>query len=545
MRFRSTLILGLALGPGCFGGKKPPATAAEPEVAAPPEAGTDEAAAAQAPETWTPQRVHDEVGRAAALLTSRQEADARQALEILREVARQAPDDAYVAYNQGVAYMVLGDSTAARKAFLHATEIDPTLGEAWQNLGALAEREGDYARALRNYEAGLKHDPDNGDLVVGVIGALRKMGRGDEAIARAKEALREHANNINVYNNLGLVYIDQGKVDLALFIYQRALQFIDGADNNALIHANLGRVYLLQDKTALARAEFERALELDPNLVPALMFLAQLYMDKRDWESASGLLERARALEPDNAAILVNLGICYRGLGRFEDARRAYDKALDVNPDFLETYLDLAVLLGDSMKAYDQAIEQIQKYLQLGGTHTDVAQAWLADLQKEKERARKAAERKKRQEEARRKREERERLLREAQEKEAREQEAAGSTEATPATGSGTAGEAGGAAGSPWGNQGASAPAEAAPAEASPAAATGEAAGQSCSAVGACGDLSLECSHDGVCRPAGTQGTYGMGVGCMVDTDCAFGLSCVQNLCSAAPAGTDPAGGGQ
>src|SRR4029079_13849743 len=105
---------------------------------------------------------------------------------------------------------------------------------------------------------------------------LRRQHQYDLAIAEAKKALGKNANNVNAYNNLGLVYVDQGKLDLALFIYQKALNSIDGAGQNALLHANLGKVYLAQGKVGDAKQERERALELDPHPVAARMFLRQV-----------------------------------------------------------------------------------------------------------------------------------------------------------------------------------------------------------------------------------------------------------------------------
>ena len=247
-----TLLVVLALT--ACGPKEPPAAAAEPTPAAVP--GEGEAAEAGAPgmvlgpdgtpvpatpaDPWGGQSpeivLRKRLDDAAALLTTGQESQAHEALAQLKRLAELSPDTAEVPYNMGVAHQSLGEESRARKQYLRATELDPTLSQAWLNLGALSEQRGDYERALLNYRAGLRHSPDEPDLVVGVIGVLRKMNRHDEAVEQAKKALSRNANNTNAYNNLGLVYLDQGKVDMALFIYQRALGFIDGADQNAFIH---------------------------------------------------------------------------------------------------------------------------------------------------------------------------------------------------------------------------------------------------------------------------------------------------------------------
>ena len=98
---------------------------------------------------------------------------------------------------------------------------------------------------------------------------------------------------MDAYNNLGLVYLEQGKLELAQFIYQRALSAIPDAEGNALVHANLGRVYLAQGRVVDAEDKFKDALLKDNDLVVAMMFLGQLYTENRNWEGTVAVLERS------------------------------------------------------------------------------------------------------------------------------------------------------------------------------------------------------------------------------------------------------------
>jgi protein O-GlcNAc transferase len=277
MAMTTRWIFLIVLSVAC-GGKKAPNSA-------PAQAG-----ASAGEEMLTPDQ---RIARAAAWLTTKQAEDAQRVLDDLKLLQIEEPDRVEIPFNIALAYHQLGDFLNARKFYLRTTAIEPSVGAAWLNLGALAEQAGQYRRALQHYRAGLQNDPSTGDLVVGIIGVLRQMGQHEEAIREAKSALGRDANNIDVYNNLGLVYIDMNKPDLAQFIYQKALNSIDGADNNPTLHANLGRTYLAKAKPWNAKQELERALELDPDLVPAMMYLASLAMDDRDWQKTADLLEKA------------------------------------------------------------------------------------------------------------------------------------------------------------------------------------------------------------------------------------------------------------
>jgi Flp pilus assembly protein TadD len=56
-------------------------------------------------------------------------------------------------------------------------------------------------------------------------------------------------------------------------------------------------------------------------------------LDRGDAAVAIGDLERASALTPDVSAIQNHLGIAYERSGRDADARRAYEKALELDCD--------------------------------------------------------------------------------------------------------------------------------------------------------------------------------------------------------------------
>ncbi len=179
---------------------------------APPEPAAQAApvpAAEQQP-AWSKELAEEKVDAAVSLLLSGTPESASKALALLDEVVAKEPDMVVAIYNQGIAHQQLGELTKAERRFLRATDLDPAYAPAWQNLGALAERTGDLQRALAHYRSGLRDAPDAGELLVGEIRVLRKLGRLDEAIQQARSAIRTNGDNIGAYNNLGLIYLSQG-----------------------------------------------------------------------------------------------------------------------------------------------------------------------------------------------------------------------------------------------------------------------------------------------------------------------------------------------
>lgn len=522
-------LLGFSVLLAACGPKAPPPPAGEP-VAEDGTTADGTAPVEPAAPQWDERRRDEQMSAALSLLTTGQADDAKRALEMLGEVGQQESDLAEVPYNQGVAWLIIGDEAQARKRFLRATDIDPEMAEAWQNLGALSESAGQLDRALQSYRSGLRYSPDNGPLRGAEIRILRQSRQYDQALRQAKAAIEADSNNVEAYNQLGLIYLETGKIELAQFIYNRAIEIVPPAGTDPYMHANLGRVYLAQERKGLARKELARALELDPNLTLARLYVAEMAMDDRDYDTVVSTLEPTLADAGDDPAIHMNLGIGYRGVGRLEDAKKSYEKALELNPSDPAPYLNLAALVGDHFKDYDQAMGLLDTYERQGGTQSATVATWRADFKKQMKRLEIEAKRKARRKEA----EERKKAAAAAQRRadEAKAKKEAEAPAPAPPPAAPVPAEA--------------PPAEAPPAEPPPAAAPPPAAvpnaasaGQSCSAVGSCG-AGYECAQDGVCRPESSPGTYAAGVGCFQDADCAYGLSCSASQCAAG----DASGGG-
>jgi tetratricopeptide (TPR) repeat protein len=369
--------------------------AAPAAVPATPPAATTDTAPAQA--IAQADIVARQVNEAVSLLTAGEAGRAQRALELLKALVVEHADVAAIHYNIGMAHQVLGQEAEARRAWTRTTEVDPTFAKAWINLGVLSAQSGRVDLALASFQSGTRYNPNSIDLRVAAIGALRQTKRYDEAVAEAKAALLINSKSIPIYNELAMVYLDTGKYELARFTLQKALAEIDGASANARLHAVLGEVYYRLGYRPDAVQSFQRALELDPFLLPAMMYLAGYYMDNRSWTDATPLLERAARLSPNDAGIQLNLGICYRGQGRFEDARKAYAEALRLRPQDPEPHRNLAVLYGDYMKAYDAALQSIEDYRRAGGGPAAELDAWVASIKKEQERIEKQRQREERQ----------------------------------------------------------------------------------------------------------------------------------------------------
>jgi tetratricopeptide (TPR) repeat protein len=94
-----------------------------------------------------------------------------------------------------------------------------------------------------------------------------------------------------------------------------------------------------------AAALYRKALECDPQLVAALINLANIHYTRHEIVEAQALYERAIAFEAGFFEAHFNLGNIHHDLGQYEAARACYDEALTLNPYYADTHFYMAVTL--------------------------------------------------------------------------------------------------------------------------------------------------------------------------------------------------------
>ena len=98
-------------------------------------------------------------------------------------------------------------------------------------------------------------------------------------------------------------------------------------------------------KLEAATAAYRKALVVDPDLVPALVNLANIHYSQDHLIEAQALYERAITIDPDCFEAHFNLGNIQHDLGRFEGALVCYRDAVELDPTYADAHFYLAVTL--------------------------------------------------------------------------------------------------------------------------------------------------------------------------------------------------------
>ena len=225
--------------------------------------------------------------------------------ETLEKLVAAYPNDERAHFNLGGYYFGQQDYTQAINHYKRATELAPDYSTAYNILGyAYRQNEAynDAENAFKKYIELIPNDPNPYDSYAEL---LLKMGRFDEAITQYNKALSIEPNFINSHFGIAAALTYQGKASDA--------------------HAEL------QKMTSKARTDGERRTALFGQMVVAA--------DSGKLDEALAEVEKQYALGqktndmPAMAGDLQLKGNVLLEMGRFDDARKAYDDALKMTND--------------------------------------------------------------------------------------------------------------------------------------------------------------------------------------------------------------------
>lgn len=94
--------------------------------------------------------------------------------------------------------------------------------------------------------------------------------------------------------------------------------------------------------------------------------------------------EKATALNPKQPVYFNQLGVTYRMNGQFDKARQAYEKAIDLDANYAQAVLNLAILNDIYLWNGARALELYDRYLALTPGGDAVVTKWIADLKNRK-----------------------------------------------------------------------------------------------------------------------------------------------------------------
>ena len=223
-------------------------------------------------------RVHRDIGT--AYIESGQY---NAALKELLQAEKHTPNEAQIHYFLGIAYYGKGMNDKAVEEFRKAVDLKPDYSEAHNYLGTIYLNDGQWDAAIDSFNRALDNIIyDTPALALYNMGwAYHKKRDFATALKKYAEAVRREPNSVLVpmiEKNMGLVNMDQGRLDEAIQHFKDALKI---APDFAEARYWLGECYLKQQRTDEARTAFQAVVKSGPESRFGVMAQTKLIELKR------------------------------------------------------------------------------------------------------------------------------------------------------------------------------------------------------------------------------------------------------------------------
>lgn len=207
-----------------------------------------------------------------------------------KETLQDPKDIAIAQYMKGYALFKLGRVPEADAALAEAIAADPTMGDAYaMRAGVLVEaKKFDEASEAFRKALELNTDPARRPILLGNLGkSLIEAGKVDQAVPYLEEARTLTPDDTDVIVNLIDVYTRLGRTDDAGALISDQLPPKDAAT----LHFNIAASLANAKNYAGAEQHFRQVIALDPTLVSAQRYLADVLVAQEKREEALAAYE--------------------------------------------------------------------------------------------------------------------------------------------------------------------------------------------------------------------------------------------------------------
>jgi len=308
----------------------------------------------------------------------------RQRITSLLEAARSQPDNAGSRSELGMGYEVAGLHEAALRCYRQAREIEPGQPRWSYYLAQAHALLGDLEAAVDAMEQVRRQDPEYPPADLHLGGWLLDLGRPDEAWAAYEHAVALQPGNPAGGIGLARVHLKRKEgVEAAAILEPLTEQY----PNYPYLYQLLGLAYREAGRMDDARAALARGT---PGKAPgwsdpwhdekavfqsgfgAGMLKADELMTRGQMAEAAAVYEELRKDRPDDLALLNNLAVTYKQIGREEESFGILMEGLERHPDYYPFHLNAGVAFqrrGDPERALAHLDRAIELYPSMAGAH--------------------------------------------------------------------------------------------------------------------------------------------------------------------------------
>lgn len=306
------------------------------------------------------QRVHSaqsQLDLVRAYLHTHRTAEALRTADALSDNNR---TDVQVQFSLGVLLASEHQYKAAQRVLDRADALQPESFEILFNLGQVLLRTGDNTRAELTLNRALKLRPENPETLYLLAQSYNGQSRPLDALDVLMRAHKIAPNNADIIFLMAQVTMSQNYYEDAIPLLESGLEI---APQRPDLLAALGESYFMAGKTEKAIDKFNSLLEIDKS-ARSYAFLGLSYRNLGRFDEAKSYFQQGLALDPHNSTCLFNLGFIAERQGDAAAAERFFQQTLQDNPEYSEALLELANL-RTAAKRLPEAEEFLRRYVKL------------------------------------------------------------------------------------------------------------------------------------------------------------------------------------
>ncbi len=206
----------------------------------------------------------------------------------------------------------------------------------------------------------LKEKPKNQILQASLVGIYASMNKLKHSAYYTQKALFQKKDNIYAQKQVLWSSLVQKKYDSAKLIARRILQF-DGGNVDVL--NILASLYYMEGDLERAIELWEQGSETNKESLGLSLNLAMIAMQNRNFTKALEIYEKLPLDDIPFPDVWVNLGVIYASQSKVEEAKEAFDKAMQVDPDDGVTLLNMGIFEYFVEKNPESAVSYFQDCL--------------------------------------------------------------------------------------------------------------------------------------------------------------------------------------
>ncbi|MBQ9418073.1 MAG: tetratricopeptide repeat protein [Bacteroidales bacterium] len=256
---------------------------------------------------------------------------AKEGLDDLRQAVKLKPEEVDYLMALADAYFANGNTDQSYSTLSQAEQLAPNRTDVHLKMGEITYVRRDFDRSLRSLSRVTEVEPNNRVALYMKASIYKEKGDTAEAVTLFRRVSDLYPDYAPAYEELGTLYATRD-IDLATDYLTTALR-LDSTNTNtmyalALCHQTAGR---MEDAEAL----YHRLLERNPKSADALHNLGYIELfHYKDYPRAIDYFTQALEADGGHTAAWVNRGIAHELAGHTTEARRDYQAALDLDPDF-------------------------------------------------------------------------------------------------------------------------------------------------------------------------------------------------------------------